>query len=73
MARHSVGISPTVSLISASALWAIATVISKKLLTSVVYATSRAMLGPLQDCLRRKNSLQCAGAGHGSPPQRATL
>jgi drug/metabolite transporter (DMT)-like permease len=35
MARHSVGISPTVSLISASALWAIATVISKKLLTSV--------------------------------------
>jgi drug/metabolite transporter (DMT)-like permease len=35
MPRHSVGISPTVSLISASALWAIATVISKKLLTSV--------------------------------------
>src|SRR5258708_37256339 len=35
MARHSVGLSPTVSLICASALWAIATVISKKLLTSV--------------------------------------
>jgi Type IV secretion-system coupling protein DNA-binding domain/EamA-like transporter family len=35
MARHSVRLSPTVSLICASALWAIATVISKKLLTSV--------------------------------------
>jgi drug/metabolite transporter (DMT)-like permease len=35
MARHSVGLSPTVSLICASALWAIATVISKHLLTSV--------------------------------------
>jgi drug/metabolite transporter (DMT)-like permease len=35
MARHSVGLSPTVSFICASALWAIATVISKKLLTSV--------------------------------------
>ena len=35
MARHSVGLLPTVSLICASALWAIATVISKKLLTSV--------------------------------------
>ncbi len=35
MARYSIGISPTVSLVSASALWAIATVISKKLLTSV--------------------------------------
>jgi drug/metabolite transporter (DMT)-like permease len=35
MARYPVGLSPTVSLICASALWAIATVISKKLLTSV--------------------------------------
>ncbi len=35
MARYSVGLSPTVSLICASALWAIATVISKKLLTTV--------------------------------------
>ncbi len=35
MARYFVGLSPTVSLICASALWAIATVISKQLLTSV--------------------------------------
>jgi drug/metabolite transporter (DMT)-like permease len=35
MARYSGGIMQAVSLISASALWAVVTVISKKLLTSV--------------------------------------
>ena len=35
MARYSFGIPPTASLILASALWAVATVISKKLLASV--------------------------------------
>jgi hypothetical protein len=35
MARYSIGNSPSVSLVCASALWAVATVISKKLLTSV--------------------------------------
>ena len=35
MSRHSTGISPTVSLIGATALWAFATVISKKLLGTV--------------------------------------
>jgi len=35
MSRNSIGITPTLSLIGATALWAIATVISKKLLATV--------------------------------------